>query len=130
MIPIASSPLFNGLDPAALTDIMDRLRRRHYQPDEHLCRLGVPGDSLFIIESGLVETEAPPPAQRKSSRMMDPVIETLIMLQMAESIRHAAEVVITPRFGPMNWRDFHLADLAREAAEEQLPHLLNQVKPS
>jgi len=68
--------------------------------------------------------------------MMDPVIETLIMLQMDESIRHAAEadVVITPRFGPMSWRDFYLADLAREAgrqaAEEQLPCLLNQVKPS
>ncbi len=51
MIPIASSPLFNGLDPAALTDIMDRLRRRHYQPDEHLCRLGVPGTACSLSKA-------------------------------------------------------------------------------
>ena len=47
--------------------------------------------------------------------------------QLSESVRHAelADVVITPRFGPGEWRDFHLADLflaaGRAAAEEQLP---------
>ena len=80
-------------------------------------------------------TPDPPSTHGKSSRGMDPVIETLIMMQMDGSIRNAAkaDVVITPRFGPMSWRDFFLADLAREAgrraAEEQLPRLLSTGKP-
>jgi hypothetical protein len=56
--------------------------------------------------------------------------------QLAESVRHAelADVVITPRFGPGEWRDFHLADLylaaGRAAAEEQLPTLRSLALPA
>ena len=55
--------------------------------------------------------------------------------QVDTSARHAAlaDVVITPRFGPAEWRDFHLADLylaaGREAAREQLPALRALAKP-
>jgi hypothetical protein len=42
-------------------------------------------------------------------------------------------VVVTPRFGPAEWRDFHLADLflqaGRTAATEQLPALQALSRP-
>jgi NTE family protein len=66
--------------------------------------------------------EAPPmPARRsKRSENLDPVVETLMMLQVDASIRSAAEadVVLTPCFVPSSWRDFHLAEPFREAGRE------------
>ena len=55
--------------------------------------------------------------------------------QLDTSARHAAlaDVVITPRFGPAEWRDFNLADrflaAGREAAREQLPALRALSRP-
>jgi hypothetical protein len=55
--------------------------------------------------------------------------------QLDASIRHAelADVVVSPRFGPGSWRDFHLADLffeaGRQAAEEQLALLQSLARP-
>lgn len=66
----------------------------------------------------------------KSSRLLDPVIETLVMLQLDTSIRNAdeADVVMTPQFPALSWRDYHYAELiqkaGRQAAETQLPKLL------
>ena len=57
------------------------------------------------------------------------------LAQLDSSVRHAAlaDVVITPRFGPSTWRDFHLADLflaaGREAARAQLPSLRALARP-
>jgi NTE family protein len=78
-------------------------------------------------------SDAPPvPAwRRERSTNPHPVVETLMMLQIDASIRSAAEaeIVLTPRFARTSWRDFHLADLfrdaGREAAESELPQLLN-----
>jgi hypothetical protein len=67
--------------------------------------------------------------------MLDPMVETLIMLQLDTSTRNAAEadVTITPRFAPSSWRDIHLADrfeaAGRRAAESQLPALLTRIRP-
>jgi len=77
--------------------------------------------------------EAPPPPapRRERSANLDPVVETLMMLQIDASIRSAAEadIVLTPRFARSSWRDFHLSELfreaGREAAEAQLPELAN-----
>ena len=80
------------------------------------------------------EAPPPPPVHRQASRTLDPVIETLIMLQLDTSVHNAAEadVVITPRFPPVSWRDFYLADLIHDtgmrAIEEQFPRLRNLVK--
>ena len=71
------------------------------------------------------------PTRRKSagSRMLDTLLEVMDLTQLDASEQHAAQadVVITPRFGPGSWRDFHLADqfleAGRRAAEEQLPSL-------
>jgi NTE family protein len=77
--------------------------------------------------------DAPPvPASRRErSANPNPVVETLMMLQIDASIRSAAEadIVLTPRFARSSWRDFHLAELFREAGQEEaeslLPHLAN-----
>jgi hypothetical protein len=55
--------------------------------------------------------------------------------QLDTSARHAAlaDIVITPRFGPAEWRDFQRADLfltaGREAAVAQLPALQALSRP-
>jgi len=76
-------------------------------------------------------SEVPPmPAFRSGrSRPVDPVIETLMMLQIDASVRTAgeADIVIAPGFAATSWRDFHLSELfraaGREAAESQIARL-------
>ena len=82
--------------------------------------------------------EEEPDAEPKKARRrgpLDTMLEAMDLSQVDTSARHAAlaDVVITPRFGPAEWRDFHLADLflaaGREAAREQLPALEALAKP-
>jgi predicted acylesterase/phospholipase RssA len=80
--------------------------------------------------------QPPEPATRRSgSRMLDTLLEVMDLSQLDASVRHAAraDVVVTPRFGPCTWRDFHLADLflaaGRRAAEEQLAALRALARP-
>jgi predicted acylesterase/phospholipase RssA/CRP-like cAMP-binding protein len=69
------------------------------------------------------------PKRGRGSRMLETLLEVMDLMQLDTSARNAetADVVITPRFGPGSWRDFHLADhflaAGRQAAEEQLPAL-------
>jgi NTE family protein len=82
-------------------------------------------------------SEAPPMPtyKRKRTQVVDPVIETLMMLQTDTSIRNAAQadIVLTPGFPPSSWRDFSLAELFREAgravAEAELARLSEVAKP-
>jgi NTE family protein len=82
-------------------------------------------------------SEAPPmPAyKRKRTQVVDPVIETLMMLQIDTSIRNAAQadIVLTPGFPPSSWRDFSLAELFLEAgrtvAEAELARLSEVANP-
>jgi NTE family protein len=81
--------------------------------------------------------EPPPePAKTRSgSRLLETLLEVIDLAQVDASVRHAAraDVVITPRFGPASWRDYHLADLfleaGRRAAEEQLGTLRALARP-
>jgi predicted acylesterase/phospholipase RssA/CRP-like cAMP-binding protein len=74
--------------------------------------------------------------RRRRMRMIDTLMESLDMLQLDTSIRNASEadIVITPRFGPSTWRDYHLADLFYTAgcdmARERMPDLLGLTQPS
>jgi NTE family protein len=83
---------------------------------------------------GVVEPEAEPKKPRRRGPL-DTMLEAMDLSQLDTSARHAAlaDVVITPRFGPAEWRDFHLADLflaaGREAAREQLPALQALARP-
>ena len=77
-----------------------------------------------------------PPPQGRRRGVLDNLLEVMDLSQLSESVRNAelADVVITPRFGPGGWRDFHLADLflaaGRAAAEEQLPILASLALPA
>jgi NTE family protein len=76
------------------------------------------------------------PAEGRRRGVLDNLLEVMDLSQLSESVRNAelADVVVTPRFGPGGWRDFHLADLflaaGRVAAEEQLPRLASLALPA
>jgi len=52
---LAGFPLLQGLSPQALEHILASLRSKRFDAGEFLCRQGDHGESLFLIESGLVE---------------------------------------------------------------------------
>jgi predicted acylesterase/phospholipase RssA/CRP-like cAMP-binding protein len=75
------------------------------------------------------------PAKPRRRGPLDTILEAMDLSQLDTSARHAAlgDVVITPRFGPAEWRDFQQADLfleaGRVAATEQLPALQALSRP-
>jgi predicted acylesterase/phospholipase RssA len=75
------------------------------------------------------------PAKPRRRGPLDTILEAMDLSQLDTSARHAAlgDVVVTPKFGPAEWRDFHLADLfleaGRTAAHEQLPTLRALSRP-
>jgi NTE family protein len=77
----------------------------------------------------------PEPERKRRRGALDTMLEAMDLSQVDTSARHAAlaDVAITPRFGPAEWRDFHLADLflqaGREAALAQLPTLQALSRP-
>jgi NTE family protein len=77
-----------------------------------------------------------PPPERRRRGVLDDLLEVMDLSQLAESTRHAelADVAICPRFGPGEWRDFHLADqflaAGRAAAAGQLPRLTSLALPA
>jgi NTE family protein len=79
--------------------------------------------------------EAGEPVKARRKNMLDTLFEVMDLSQLDTAVRHAdlADVVITPRFGPADWRDFQLADLflaaGRAAALEQLPALQALCRP-
>jgi NTE family protein len=88
------------------------------------------------LEAWPGDTSVPePPPARAGSMMVDTLLEVMDLSQLDASIRHAelADVVVSPRFGPGSWRDFHLADLffeaGRQAADEQLALLQSLARP-
>lgn len=80
------------------------------------------------------QAEPAPQAEARRVRMLDTLLEVMDLAQSEASSRHAAlaDVVVTPRFGPGSWRDFHLADLFRDAgrlaADDALPVLRTLVR--
>ena len=56
MEAIARAPLFEGLEPAALSEVASVMRFRSYDAGTILCREGEPGESMFVIVEGLVQS--------------------------------------------------------------------------
>lgn len=79
---------------------------------------------------------APVSESRRRPGLLDTLLEVMDLSQVDDSIRHAAlaDVVVSPCFGPCDWRDFHLADLFRaagqQAAEAELPRLRALARPA
>jgi predicted acylesterase/phospholipase RssA len=73
--------------------------------------------------------------QKRRRGPLDTMLEAMDLSQLDTSARYAAlaDVAITPRFGPAEWRDFQHADLflaaGRAAALEQLPALQALSRP-
>ena len=66
---LARSPVFEGLDDAALDAVAEHMRPRQFAPDEQLCQAGDPSDRIWLItgaSSGfgraLARRESPPNA--------------------------------------------------------------------
>src|SRR5205823_2605290 len=129
--PLTEGPLWQALLAAtALAGIFPPYERDGERLVDGLALVPVPTDSL--VEAGADVTVAvniisremlpawpgeepptPDEEQRARSRMLDTLLEVMDLAQTDSSERHAAraDIVITPRFGPSTWRDFHLADL-------------------
>lgn len=77
----------------------------------------------------------PEPKKPRRHGPFDTILEAMDLSQLDTSARHAAlgDVVITPQFGPAEWRDFHRADLflaaGRDAAREQLGLVQSLCRP-
>jgi NTE family protein len=52
---LLASPLFRGINPERVAEVVQLFISRKFAPEALIVREGEPGDSLFIIESGLVE---------------------------------------------------------------------------
>ncbi len=84
---------------------------------------------------GVPEEPEGEPAKPRRRGPLDTILEAMDLSQVDTSARHAAlgDVVVTPKFGPAEWRDFHLADLfleaGRTAAREQMPALRALSRP-
>jgi NTE family protein len=78
---------------------------------------------------------APLAGSRRRPGMLDTLLEVMDLSQHDDSARQAAlaDVVVSPCFGPCDWRDFHLADLfwaaGRQAAEAELSQLRALARP-
>ncbi len=89
--------------------------------------------SRDVLEAWPGEDPPAPPGGRQ--RMLETLLEVMDLTQLDASVRNAAQadVVVTPRFGPCTWRDFHLADrftaAGRDAATGSLEALRTLANP-
>ena len=150
--PITAGPLWEALLAAtALAGLFPPYEREGQRLVDGLALVPVPVASAAAAGADLTvsvnilsretlsawpgESPPEPPAARGGARMLDTLLEVMDLAQLDASVRSAglADVVITPRFGPASWKDFHLADrflaAGRVAAEAQLPTLRNLAKP-
>ena len=47
-------PLFSSVPPEQIDQIAALFKRETYQKDDIICRQGDPGDSMYVIRSGIV----------------------------------------------------------------------------
>jgi NTE family protein len=151
--PLQDGPLWEALLAAtALAGVFPPHQRDGHRLVDGLALVPVPTGA--VIEAGadvtvsvnLISAEVlprwpggpppEPPAERRRRGVLDDLLEVMDLSQLDQSVRHAelADVPVTPRFGPGQWRDFHLADLylaaGRAAAERRLPDLKSLALPA
>jgi len=151
--PLREGPLWEALLAAtALAGVFPPYARDRHRLVDGLALVPVPTGAVIqdgadvTVSVNLISADtlatwpggAPPeaPPERRRRGVLDDLLEVMDLSQLSESVRHAelADVPITPRFGPGEWRDFHLADqflaAGREAAERQLPALRSLASPA
>jgi NTE family protein len=151
--PIREGPIWEGLRAStALAGMFPPYERDGHRLVDGVALVPVPTDAVrsagadVVLSVNLMSRDTlpawpgqePPPEEgrkKPGSRMLETILEVMDLSQLDTSVRHAdlADVVVTPRFGPGSWRDFHLADLfleaGRVAAEEKLPVLESLARP-
>lgn len=150
-VPLATGPLAEALLAAtALAGLFPPFELDGRRLVDGLALVPVPVQSARTLGADIVvsvnlmsrdtlpawpgEEPAPPPEGRQ--RMLETLLEVMDLAQLDASVRHAAaaDVVVTPRFGPCTWRDFHLADrfvaAGREAATSALGRLKTLATPT
>lgn len=150
--PVTEGPLWEALLAAtALAGVFPPVERDGKRLVDGLALVPVPTDavhelgadvslSVNLIPRHTLEAwpggDVPPePPRLSGSRTLDSLLEVMDLGQLEASERQAAraDVVVTPRFGPSTWRDFHLADLFMqagwEATEAERPILEKLVSP-
>jgi NTE family protein len=151
--PLRDGPLWEALLAAlAVAGVFPAQERDGHRLVDGLALVPVPTASVFedgadlVVSVNLMGAEtlehwpsgpgsdAEPPRPRRRG-MLDTLLEVMDLSQLDTSTRHAAlaDVVVTPRFAPSDWRDFNLADLflaqGRAAALEELPKLQARSRP-
>ena len=76
-----------------------------------------PGEQASTLPSG-------------KQRMLETLLEVMDLTQLDASVRTAAraDVVVTPRFGPCTWRDFHFAERFTAAGRDAALGAIDQLR--
>jgi signal-transduction protein with cAMP-binding, CBS, and nucleotidyltransferase domain len=77
-------PLFSGLKPLQLTEIVRRAERQSFWPGDLLTKAGQPGDGAYLIVSGPAERVAGPGVHA----MPEPVVPGSLIGEMAMLVEH------------------------------------------
>ena len=64
---LTRNPLFEGLEPDDLQQLVWLMRPRRFGPGETICEAGTPGDSLFVISEGLARVLVAEPDGEQSA---------------------------------------------------------------
>lgn len=145
-VPISSGSLWEGcLAAMAVAGVYPPFQRESERLVDAVALVPVPAGALFAAGADVVvavnlmshdvlptwpgEEVAPPEAKGGRVRMLDTLMEVMDLAQLDASVRHAAraDVVITPRFGPASWRDFHLADRILDAGATAVAGALGEL---
>jgi NTE family protein len=150
--PIREGPLWEALLAAtALAGVFPPFERNGHRLVDGLALVPVPTSAVLAdgadvtVSVNLLPREllpawpgeaAPEESKRPpGSRMLETLLEVMDLMQLDTSASNAeaADIALTPRFGPGSWRDFELADrflaAGRDAAEEQLDRLRALARP-
>lgn len=69
--PVVASPLFDDFDEAELREVIHGLQLRSFEPGDVVVVAGDPGDSLFIVATGIVKAFVPTTEGHKLVREME-----------------------------------------------------------
>jgi hypothetical protein len=69
--PVVSSPLFDDFDEAELLEVIHGLQLRSFEPGDVVVVAGDPGDSLFVVATGVVKAFVPTREGHKLVREME-----------------------------------------------------------
>lgn len=143
--PISNGPLADALLAAtALAGLFPPFERDGQRLVDGLALIPVPVDavadsgaditvSVNLMSRDTLEAwpgEEPLPPQTGRQRMLETLLEVMDLTQLDVSVRHAAaaDVTVTPRFGPCTWRDFHMADRFLAAGRDAAADAVNQLQ--